>query len=63
MAVDRDAPGVEVIPADEPDKIRAVSDKFQRFQQMNFDEHHHCLRGTHLKTHGVRPYPSFSLRT
>lgn len=23
-----------------------------RFQQKNFDEHHHMYRGTHLKTQG-----------
>lgn len=37
----------------EVDKIKDVSDQFNRFQMMNFNEHHHCLRGTHLKTQGV----------
>ncbi|KAK7192271.1 hypothetical protein PSPO01_01843 [Paraphaeosphaeria sporulosa] len=27
-------------------------DQFNRFQMMNFNEHMHCLRGTHLKTQG-----------
>lgn len=48
-----DAEGVEVIPDNEQEKIKAVSDQFNRFQMMNFNEHHHCLRGTHLKTQGV----------
>lgn len=43
----------------EAEKIQAVSDQFNRFQMMNFNEHHHCLRGTHLKTQGVRlPSPN-----
>jgi hypothetical protein len=37
----------------EQEKIKEVSDQFNRFQMMNFNEHHHCLRGTHLKTQGV----------
>lgn len=48
-----DAPGVEVIQPGEKEKIQQVSDQFNRFQMMNFNEHHHCLRGTHLKTQGV----------
>jgi hypothetical protein len=51
-----DAEGVEVIPDDEEEKIREVSAQFNRFQMMNFNEHMHCFRGTHLKTHGVRPF-------
>ncbi|KAF2721311.1 heme-dependent catalase [Polychaeton citri CBS 116435] len=47
-----DASGVEVIPENEDLKIKEVSDQFNRFQMMNFNEHHHCLRGTHLKTQG-----------
>ncbi|KAK4046744.1 hypothetical protein OIV83_005849 [Microbotryomycetes sp. JL201] len=49
-----DAPGVEVIPEDEKDKIRASAEigATERFQQMNFNEHHHMFRGTHLKTQG-----------
>lgn len=49
----RDADGVEVQQPGEKEKIQAVSDQFKRFQMMNFNEHHHCLRGTHLKTQGV----------
>ncbi|CZT51176.1 uncharacterized protein RSE6_12286 [Rhynchosporium secalis] len=48
----RDAEGVEVIQPGEAEKIKEVSDQFKRFQMMNFNEHHHCLRGTHLKTQG-----------
>lgn len=51
----RDAEGVEVIQPGEAEKIKEVSDQFNRFQMMNFNEHHHCLRGTHLKTQGVCP--------
>ncbi|KAL1797015.1 hypothetical protein ACET3X_005555 [Alternaria dauci] len=47
-----DAPGVENIPDDEEEKIKQVSAQFSRFQMMNFNEHMHCLRGTHLKTQG-----------
>ncbi|KAK4688196.1 hypothetical protein P7C73_g1909, partial [Tremellales sp. Uapishka_1] len=47
-----DAEGVEVQQPGEKEKIQAVSDQFNRFQQMNFDEHHHMYRGTHLKTQG-----------
>ena len=50
----RDAKGVEVEQPGEKEKIKDVSDQFNRFQMMNFNEHHHCLRGTHLKTQGVR---------
>ena len=50
-----DAPGVEVEQPGEKEKINEVSEQFKRFQMMNFDEHHHCLRGTHLKTQGVGP--------
>ncbi|KAE8449435.1 hypothetical protein EG329_008043 [Mollisiaceae sp. DMI_Dod_QoI] len=46
------SPGVEVIQPGEQEEIKEVSDQFNRFQMMNFNEHHHCLRGTHLKTHG-----------
>jgi hypothetical protein len=48
-----DAEGVEVIQSGEQEKIKEVSDQFNRFQMMNFNEHMHCLRGTHLKTQGV----------
>jgi len=47
-----DAEGVEVIQPGEKEKIQQVSDQFNRFQMMNFNEHMHCLRGTHLKTQG-----------
>jgi len=46
------AEGVEVEQPNEKEKIQAVSDQFNRFQMMNFNEHAHCLRGTHLKTQG-----------
>ena len=48
-----DAPGVETIEDGEAVKIQDVSDQFNRFQMMNFNEHMHCFRGTHLKTQGV----------
>jgi hypothetical protein len=48
-----DAEGVETITPGEQDKIWEVSNQFNRFQMMNFNEHMHCLRGTHLKTQGV----------
>lgn len=48
-----DAPGVEVEQPGEKEKIQEVSQQFNRFQMMNFNEHMHCLRGTHLKTQGV----------
>lgn len=48
-----DAPGVEVEQPGEKEKIKEVAEQFNRLQMMNFDEHHHCLRGTHLKTQGV----------
>jgi hypothetical protein len=44
---------VEKVQPGEKEKIQEVSDQFKRFQMLNFDEHHHCLRGTHLKTQGV----------
>ncbi|KAK4933932.1 hypothetical protein LTR66_015813, partial [Elasticomyces elasticus] len=47
-----DAEGVEHEMPGEKEKIKEVSDQFNRFQMMNFNEHHHCLRGTHLKTQG-----------
>ncbi|KAL5390771.1 hypothetical protein PMIN02_006877 [Paraphaeosphaeria minitans] len=46
------ADGVEKIQPGEQEKIQAVSNQFNRFQMMNFNEHMHCLRGTHLKTQG-----------
>ena len=46
------ADGVEKITPGEIEKIQAVSDQFNRFQMMNFNEHMHCLRGTHLRTQG-----------
>jgi hypothetical protein len=49
-----DAPGVETMQPEEKELIQQVSDQFNRFQMMNFNEHMHCLRGTHLKTQGVR---------
>lgn len=49
----RDAKGVEAIQPGEKEKVQQVSDQFNRFQMMNFNEHMHCLRGTHLKTQGV----------
>ena len=53
----RDAKGVEFEQEGEKDKIAEVSAQFNRFQMMNFNEHHHCLRGTHLKTQGVSSDP------
>ncbi|KAF2417117.1 heme-dependent catalase [Tothia fuscella] len=47
-----DSEGVEKVQPGEKEKIQAVSDQFNRFQMMNFNEHHHCFRGTHLKTQG-----------
>lgn len=47
-----DEPGVESIGEGEQDKILEVAAQFNRFQMMNFNEHHHCLRGTHPKTQG-----------
>jgi len=47
-----DAEGVEYEQKGEKEKIQAVSEQFNRFQMMNFNEHMHCLRGTHLKTQG-----------
>lgn len=46
------APGVEVEQPGEKQKIQEVSDQFNRLQMLNFAEHHHCFRGTHLKTQG-----------
>lgn len=54
ICVCRDAAGVEGPQPGEEEQIKAISDQFTRFQQLNFNEHHHCLRGTHLKTQGVR---------
>jgi hypothetical protein len=47
-----DASGVSTVPPGEQEKIWEVSRQFSRFQMMNFNEHMHCLRGTHLKTQG-----------
>ncbi|EME41957.1 hypothetical protein DOTSEDRAFT_54448 [Dothistroma septosporum NZE10] len=47
-----DAKGVEYEQEGELDKIWEVSKQFNRLQMMNFNEHMHCLRGTHLKTQG-----------
>lgn len=47
-----DAEGVEVEQPGEKETIKEVSDQFKRFQMMNFKEHMHCFRGTHLKTQG-----------
>jgi hypothetical protein len=49
-----DAKGVEQEQPGEKEKIWEVAEQFKRMQMMNFNEHHHCLRGTHLKTQGVR---------
>ena len=49
----RDADGVEVEQENEKENIEAVSEQFKRFQMYNFNEHMHCLRGTHLKSQGV----------
>lgn len=47
-----DAPGVEKVPDGEEKIITDTAAQFNRFQMMNFNEHHHCLRGTHPKTQG-----------
>ncbi|KAK3048922.1 hypothetical protein LTR09_009817 [Extremus antarcticus] len=47
-----DAEGVEKEQPNEEADIKAVSEQFCRFQMYNFNEHSHCLRGTHLKTQG-----------
>lgn len=57
----RDAEGVEFEQPGEKDKIQAVAEQFNRFQMMNFNEHMHCLRGTHLKTQGVRTSTAIAL--
>jgi hypothetical protein len=58
-----DAKGVENEQPGEKEKIKEVSEQFSRFQMMNFDDNQHALRGTHLKTQGVRhlSYPRPSL--
>ncbi|PVH96750.1 heme-dependent catalase [Periconia macrospinosa] len=48
-----DTEGVEKIPPEEAKDIKEVADQFNRFQMMNFNEHMHCLRGTHLKTQAL----------
>lgn len=48
-----DAPGVEKEQPGEQEKIKEVAAQFNRLQMMNFDDHQHVLRGTHLKTQGV----------
>jgi hypothetical protein len=58
-----DAQGVETIEPGEKEKIQEVADQFNRFQMMNFNEHMHCLRGTHLKTQGVGIYIPYIIDT
>ena len=61
----RDAPGVEVVQPGEEEKIKEVAEQFNRLQMLNFNEHMHCLRGTHLKTQGASlpPIDDFNLLT
>jgi hypothetical protein len=56
-----DASGVEHEQPGEKEKIKEVSEQFSRFQMMNFDDNQHALRGTHLKTQGVRNPPHSQL--
>lgn len=57
------ADGVELEQPGEKEKIAEVAAQFNRFQMMNFNEHHHCLRGTHLKTQGVSSQSCFVIAT
>lgn len=54
LTMTRDAPGVEIIqPGEEELKLKTAG-HFCALQRLNFQNTHHCMRGTHLKTQGVR---------
>lgn len=49
----RDAPGVEVIQPGEEELKQKTAKHFTDLQGLQFQQTHHCMRATHLKTQGV----------
>lgn len=49
----RDAPGVEVIQPGEEELKKKTAQHFCALQSLQFQQTHHCMRATHLKTQGV----------
>lgn len=58
----RDAPGVEVIQPGEEELKRKTAKHFNDLQSLQFQQTHHCMRATHLKTQGVRLFGNLRLR-
>ncbi|KAL8957975.1 MAG: hypothetical protein Q9193_004879, partial [Seirophora villosa] len=48
-----DAEGVEKIPENEEDDIKAVADMINTIQKAQWNSHRHCYSGTHARTQGV----------
>lgn len=48
-----DADGVEKIPEDEQQDIKAVAEQINAIQKAQWDIHRHCYSGTHARTHGI----------
>lgn len=52
-----DAPGVEIIEPGEDELKTKTAQHFCAMQALNFQQTHHCMRATHLKTQGVSLKP------
>lgn len=48
-----DAPGVEVIDDGEEELKKTIAGQFNELQKMHFQQNHHGMRATHVKTQGV----------
>lgn len=48
-----DAVGVEKVPPNEEDDIKAVADMFNDIQRVFFNKTRHCFSGTHARTQGI----------
>ncbi|KUJ12109.1 heme-dependent catalase [Mollisia scopiformis] len=47
------AEGVEKIPPNEAEDIKAVADMINQMQQKQINNHRHCYSGTHARTQGI----------
>lgn len=48
-----DSKGVEVVPDDEEEDIKAVAEQINCIQKAQWNIHRHCYSGTHARTHGI----------
>ncbi|KAI9738430.1 MAG: hypothetical protein M1834_008933 [Cirrosporium novae-zelandiae] len=48
-----DDEGVEKIPPNETEDIKAIGELINKLQKVQYNTHRHCYTGTHARTHGI----------